>query len=197
MCSPAQHSCRKHGCSAFTTDLPKTFCLSSKLCATPLVRATDTTPASAAAAGSTRLAQAQGSARLNDQLQLTFNVDLSPADGHRTSGHLRAEGRVPLASLQQPGDGGGAAAAAPAAAGGSAAGAGAAGWGLGGGGGTGAAASAGGAAGRRDGSQPLDVRVEVRDGGMAILTSVTPDLRWQHGNADVAFRYVSCCGSQV
>lgn len=34
----------------------------------------------------------------------------------------------------------------------------------------------------------LGCAVQVRDGGMAILTSVTPDFRWQHGNADVALR---------
>ena len=32
--------------------------------------------------------------------------------------------------------------------------------------------------------QHLDVRLSVKDGGMAILTSVTPDVQWQGGQAE-------------
>ena len=38
------------------------------------------------------------------------------------------------------------------------------------------------------GQQAMDVRLSVRDGGMAILSSVTPDLRWQGGQASIDVR---------
>jgi hypothetical protein len=104
-----------------------------------------------AAVGPTRLAQAQASARLADNMQLSFSVDVVPAEGHRHSGHIRAAGSVPLLAA------GGEPAAGAAAA---------------------AAAEAG----------PLDVRLSVRDSGMAVLTSVTPDFRWQSGEADLSLR---------
>lgn len=111
-----------------------------------------------AAVGPTRLAQAQASARLSENQQLTFNVDIVPAEGHRQSGHVKIVGVVPLSALD------------PAAAE--------------------DASSAGAAAarGQRDPSQPLDVRLSVRDSGMSILTSMTPDFRWRQGTAEVGLR---------
>lgn len=107
-------------------------------------------------------------------------MEISPVDGtHRTSGHLIAEGRIPLAMPPPAGE-----AAAGAAAPGAPAGGPLAVPVLGGG--------PGGVALRRD--HTMDVRVNVKDGGMAILTSVTPDLRWQQGNADVAFRCAEGAG---
>lgn len=37
--------------------------------------------------------------------------------------------------------------------------------------------------------EPLDVSITVRDGGMALLTTLTPDFRWQSGSADITLRY--------
>lgn len=37
-------------------------------------------------------------------------------------------------------------------------------------------------------AQHLDVRLSVKDGGMAILTSVTPDVQWQGGQAAIDMR---------
>lgn len=104
-----------------------------------------------AAIGKTRLSQAQATARLNDVQQLSFNVDIVPAEGHRQSGHVRAAGVVPLILLD-----------------GSAAGA--------------------TTAPQLEGSSTIDVRLSVKDNGMAVLTSVTPEVHWQGGDADVAFR---------
>ncbi|KAK9862508.1 hypothetical protein WJX84_009406 [Apatococcus fuscideae] len=36
--------------------------------------------------------------------------------------------------------------------------------------------------------EPLDVSITVRDGGMALLTTLTPDFRWQSGSADITLR---------
>lgn len=111
-----------------------------------------------AAVGQTRLAQAQASARLSDTMQLSFNVDVVPVEGHRKSGHVRAAGTVPLAALTaadgavlSPGQP--SVAEAPAAPQG-----------------------------------PLDVRLSVRDDGMTVLTSLTPDFKWQSGEADLSLR---------
>ena len=108
-------------------------------------------------AGETRLSQAQASARLSEQQQLTFSVEVVPAEGHRQAGYVKAAGVVPLTEAAA------AAAAAPPAPP------------------TPASAAAAAAA-------QLDVRLSVKDGGMALLTSVTPDLRWQGGQAAVELR---------
>ncbi len=36
--------------------------------------------------------------------------------------------------------------------------------------------------------EPLDVSISVKDGGMALLTTLTPDFRWQGGSADITLR---------
>ena len=113
-------------------------------------------------AGATRLSQAQASARLNEQQQLSFNVEVVPAEGHRQSGYVRASGTVPLVD----------AAAAPA---------------------VGATAVSSRGAGepaqqQQQQQQQLDVRLSVKDSGMAILTSVTPDVHWQQGQASIDLR---------
>ena len=102
-------------------------------------------------AGATRLSQAQASARLNEQQQLSFNVEFVPAEGHRQSGYVRASGTVPLADADV------------------------------------AIATAGSRAGE-PAQQQLDVRLSVKDSGMAILTSVTPDVHWQQGQATIDLR---------
>lgn len=98
---------------------------------------------------------------------MSFTMDIVPSEAHRRSGYLRASGVVPL-DLGQPAqtaseDGG--TAAAPAA-------------------GTGSTAAIQPATRR----EQLDMRLAVRDGGMAILTSVSPDLAWKGGSADIMFR---------
>lgn len=118
-------------------------------------------------AGTTRLSQAQGSARLSEAQQLSFNVEVVPAEGHRQAGYVRAAGVVPLAD---------------------------------------ASAAAGSGAGQLAAAQPphhgahhhqhhlqaaaqhMDVRLSIKDGGMAILTSITPDMRWQSGQAAIDVR---------
>lgn len=102
-------------------------------------------------AGATRLSQAQASARLNEQQQLSFNVEFVPAEGHRQSGYVRASGTVPLADADV------------------------------------AIGTAGSRAGE-PAQQQLDVRLSVKDSGMAILTSVTPDVHWQQGQATIDLR---------
>ena len=48
------------------------------------------------------------------------------------------------------------------------------------------AATAG--SGGKGSEQQMDVRLNVKDGGMALLTSITPDLRWQGGLAAIDVR---------
>ena len=102
------------------------------------------------------MAQAQARARVNEQ-QLAFNVEVVPAEGHRQSGHVRAVGVIPLAADD---------ATMPAIEG----------------------SSSSRSVGARVAAPPqqLDVRLSVRDSGMALLTTLTPDVRWQQGSADVA-----------
>jgi hypothetical protein len=95
-----------------------------------------------AAVGPTRLSQAQASARVMENGQLSFTVDVVPVEGHRKSGHIRASGTIPLTQRHQA----------------------------------------------QDDKEEMDVRISIRDGGMAVLTSVTPDLTWQSGEADASFR---------
>jgi hypothetical protein len=47
-----------------------------------------------AVVGPTRLSNAQASANLNDGKDLTFNVDIVPLDGQRSSGQIAASGKV-------------------------------------------------------------------------------------------------------
>ena len=46
--------------------------------------------------------------------------------------------------------------------------------------------------------EPLDVSITVRDGGMALLTTLTPDFRWQSGSADIMLRWaaLTCAGKR-
>lgn len=108
-----------------------------------------------AAIGPTRLSQAQASARLSDKMQLSFNVDVVPVEGHRKSGHIRAAGSIPLAPFDATGN---------------------------------SSSANGGSDGPSPAPGPLDVRVSVRDSGMAVLTSMAPDFQWSSGQADVSFR---------
>lgn len=53
------------------------------------------------------------------------------------------------------------------------------------------ASSATGAAAARTGpgnSEELEVNVSVKDGGMMLVTALTPDLRWQSGAAELSMR---------
>lgn len=111
------------------------------------------TPPGLMCAGQTRLSQAQASARLSEARQLSFNVEVVPAEGHRQAGYVRAGGMVPLADAA-------------------------------------VASSSGGKDNtqQQQQQQQMDVRLSVKDGGMALLTSVTPDLRWQGGLAVVDVR---------
>ena len=36
--------------------------------------------------------------------------------------------------------------------------------------------------------EPMEVRVDVKDSGMMIVTTVTPDFRWQAGTAAIQLR---------
>ena len=152
-----------------------------------------------AAVGATRLAQAQASARLSENRQLTFNVDIVPVEGHRKSGHIRAAGSIPLQQAQSQGEGTGEGAGA-----------------LGGASLPSATTSTSGSATitttpplidslsasgapsnnafsvqqqQQQPPAPLDVRVSVRDSGMAVLTSIAPEITWQSGEADLSFRF--------
>ncbi|KAL4547159.1 hypothetical protein Ndes2526B_g07937 [Nannochloris sp. 'desiccata'] len=138
-----------------------------------------------AAVGPTRLAQAQASARLSEKMQLSFNVDVVPVEGHRKSGHIRASGSIPLASnednnthINSTNSPSSLAAAA-------------------------AAAAPGGSdtkftalhsstttspTSTTTTDPPLDVRISVRDSGMAVLTSMAPNFKWQSGEADVSLK---------
>jgi hypothetical protein len=52
------------------------------------------------------------------------------------------------------------------------------------------AAEGGGGEGAQQGglSEQLEVEVSVKDGGMMLVTALTPDLRWQSGAAELALR---------
>ena len=41
--------------------------------------------------------------------------------------------------------------------------------------------------------EPLDINVHVKDGGMALLSTLTPDFRWQSGAADITLRCAARC----
>jgi hypothetical protein len=131
-----------------------------------------------AAVGSTRLAQAQASARLSEKMQMSFNVDVVPVEGHRKSGHIRASGSIPLtsnqehstqssptnspASLAPPGKSNNTFMAVD--------------------------ASTSPTIPTTATDPPLDVRISVRDSGMAVLTSMAPNFKWQSGVADVSLK---------
>jgi hypothetical protein len=105
-----------------------------------------------AAIGTTRLSRAEALARLNDAQQLSFNVDIVPADGHsRQAGHVRAAGTLPLAALDVN--------------------------------------DMDTATNNRNTPKqlPIDIRLAVRDSGMAVLTSLSPEVEWQGGEADITF----------
>lgn len=109
------------------------------------------------------MSQAQASARLNEAQQLSFSVEVVPAEGHRQAGYVRAAGMVPLAEAS-------------------------------------ATSSSSSKAGEAAVAQPslyppttqqqqqMDVRLSVKDGGMAVLTSITPDVQWQQGQAAIDVR---------
>jgi len=138
-----------------------------------------------AAVGPTRLAQAQASARLSEKMQLSFNVDVVPVEGHRKSGHIRASGSIPLTSNEENStqisttnspSSLAAAAAAP---------------------GDGnstitnhleSSTTTSPTVSTTATDSPLDVRISVRDSGMAVLTSMAPDFKWQSGVADVSLK---------
>lgn len=88
-------------------------------------------------------------------------MEVVPAEGHRQAGYVRAAGVVPLAdAAASGGSSGGQHAGAPHALQ------------------TAQAAAA----------QQMDVRLSVKDGGMAVLTSVTPDVQWLGGQAAIDVR---------
>jgi hypothetical protein len=137
-----------------------------------------------AAVGPTRLAQAQASARLSENMQLSFNVDVVPVEGHRKSGHIRASGSIPLGTsgdvglntsqlnpsslpaLGQTNNNN---------------------FGVGLDAST-ATSTASTTTTSSASDSPLDVRISVRDSGMAVLTSMAPDFKWQSGEADVVLK---------
>ena len=45
-----------------------------------------------------------------------------------------------------------------------------------------------GASGGLGRSEELEVNVSVKDGGMMLVTALTPDLRWQSGAAELSVR---------
>ena len=95
------------------------------------------------AIGSTRLSRAQASATLMDGENLSFELDLVPADGQRSSGHISASGNIPAVSVSDHNA-------------------------------------------SLNGGKEMDIRVSVKDGGMAVLTAVTPNLKWRQGNAELS-----------
>ena len=130
-----------------------------------------------AAIGPTRLAQAQAFARITENMLLVFNVDIIPVEGHRKSGYVRASGTVPLSSKSQTRNPKSQVST------------------------IGSRPSNG--DGESDfptmlpGSSDLDVRLSVRDGGMSVLTSMTPDFIWQAGQADVVVRLTGSLDSPM
>lgn len=113
-----------------------------------------------AAIGTTRLSRAEALARLNDAQQLSFNVDIVPADGHsRQAGHVRAAGTLPLSALDV---------STPIT----------------------TTTDIGDVNGMDTASTtkqlPIDIRLAVRDSGMAVLTSLSPEVEWQGGEADIS-----------
>ena len=96
-----------------------------------------------AVVGPTRLSNAQASAKINDGKDLTFDVNIVPLDGQRSSGHIVASGKVPLQSVFE---------------------------------------------GREEKDsleEEMNINLNVRDGGMAVLTSLSPKIRWKQGMANL------------
>ena len=129
-----------------------------------------------ASIGSTKLSQAQASARVSDDMLMAFNVDMIPIEGHRKTGHVRASGSIPLASLDSSQDSM-----------------------------LGEKRSDGKAGQHQDrhlvdgSSDPssLDVRLSVRDGGMSVLTSLTPEVSWESGQADITLKVTGTLESPI
>lgn len=103
-----------------------------------------------AVVGPTRLSNAQASAKLTDGKDMTFDVNIVPLDGQRSSGQIVASGKVPI----QP-----------------------------------VASMAEGADGILDSTtdreREIDINLNVQDGGMAVLTSLSPNVRWKQGIANL------------
>ena len=96
-----------------------------------------------AVVGPTRLANAQASAKINDGKDLTFDVNIVPLDGQRSSGHIVASGKVPLQPVFE---------------------------------------------GKEESDsleEDMNISLNVRDGGMAVLTSLSPKIRWKQGMANL------------
>ena len=106
-----------------------------------------------AVVGPTRLSNAQASAKLNDGKDLTFDVNIVPLDGQRSSGQIAASGKVPIQPVSSLGGQ--------------------------------AADAAVDEAAEGEGEGEIDISLNVRDGGMAVLTSLSPNVRWKQGVADL------------
>lgn len=96
-----------------------------------------------AVVGRTRLSNAQASAQMTDGSDLSFDVNIVPLDGQRSSGQIVASGKVPLQHIF-----------------------------------------------RKDGvdsdsGELMDINLNIRDGGMAVVTSISPNVRWRQGSADL------------
>ena len=103
-----------------------------------------------AVVGPTRLSDAQASAKLTEGKDLTFDVNIVPLDGQRSSGQIIASGKVPIqpvkSSLAR---------------------------------GTEQVLDTNGDEGE------VDIKLNIRDGGMAVLTSLSPNVRWKQGIANL------------
>lgn len=159
-----------------------------------------------AAIGATRLAQAQASARLSESMVLSFNVDIVPVEGHRKSGHIRAAGNIPLVSVNKQGESkqdGMVNASSSFSTSENAAQLGqeiessavyttireeGASVSLSSMGNSNSSSVSTLTPTQQQQQQPLDVRLSIRDSGMSVLTSITPDFQWQSGEADLSFR---------
>ena len=105
-----------------------------------------------AVVGPTRLSNAQASAKLTEGKDMTFDVNIVPLDGQRSSGQIVASGKVPIQALESRAQGGSQAADTTT---------------------------------NHEQEREIDVSLNVQDGGMAVLTSLSPNVRWKQGIANL------------
>ena len=105
-----------------------------------------------AVVGPTRLSNAQASAKLTEGKDMTFDVNIVPFDGQRSSGQIVASGKVPIQAVQAKALG---------------------------------TDKAPDTTTDRAQEQEIDINLNVQDGGMAVLTSLSPNVRWKQGIANL------------
>lgn len=125
------------------------------------------------AVGNVRLAKANAALALDSQQRLSVDVDMVPADVH---GNLKLSGTVALPSTSSSSSSTAQSTQQQAPASSSLQP------------GTGAASLDNTAAAAGGGELPLDVQLTIKDGGLAVVSSLVPSFGWESGSALLSFR---------